>query len=160
MSAIPSPHTAAPDIGKLLEAARGALSASSSGDRFSDAEVHRIYRVAGTILFNGKLQEAKALLAAACGLRPGRASYWQALGYVQRELGAIDGAVMSYRTALLLEPDNVDHLVDLADCHLRAGERQLALGMLKPALEAYCESGAQGRMPDRAMALAQLLVVH
>ena len=146
--------------GELLERARGALRPGPAGDRFSDAEVHRIYRVAGTFLANGKLREAKGLLAAACGLRPDRVSYWRALGYVQRELGVIDGAVFSYRTALLLEPDHVDHLVELADCHLRAGERRLALGMLEPALEAYCQSGAQGRMPERAMALAQLLVAH
>lgn len=144
----------------VIDAARRALQPGPDGEKFSDAEVHGIYRVGAHFLANGKLQEAKTLFAAACGLRPGHSAYWRVLGYVQRELGNFDRAVFAYRTALLLEPDNVDYLVELADCHLRAGERQLALGMLQPALEAYAQSGAQGRMPERAMALGQLLVVH
>ncbi len=144
----------------LLDKARVALKPGPEGQRFSDEDVHGLYRVGVTFLASGKLLEAKGLLAVACGLRPGQASYWRVLGYVQRELGLLDRAVMSYRHALLLEPDNADQMVELADCHLRAGERMLALGMLEPALKAYAISGATGPMPERALSLGKLLTLH
>jgi tetratricopeptide (TPR) repeat protein len=96
--------------GGKSEAAPSGRSPASSGDLIAD----RRYAWAQDLESKGDLAGAAELLAQSLELTPGYASAWFALGELREKLGDTDGAAAAYRKALVIDPDLVPAVVNLA----------------------------------------------
>jgi Flp pilus assembly protein TadD/LmbE family N-acetylglucosaminyl deacetylase len=83
---------------------------------------------------NGNLKQALHRILRAISIIPNKAGYWHTLGNIYRELNIPEYAEKAYRTALLIQPENIECILDFSDMLLRTFQATRALPLLEKAV--------------------------
>jgi type III secretion system low calcium response chaperone LcrH/SycD len=137
---------------------RAAAAALAVNSRFKDSEVEGLYALGRNFFEQGHYGRALHLLSTAALYRPTESRYMMALGICQKLLTHHDRAVQAFALVSLLEPDNPEPGLHVAECLLATGRRAQGLQLLETVLECVdLADGEHEAVGRRAEALLNLL---
>ncbi|HEX2940159.1 MAG TPA: tetratricopeptide repeat protein [Rhodopila sp.] len=115
--------------------------------------IEALIALAGLLMLRNQLEPAIDLLRLACDQAPDNAEAWNTLGRAYQQTGAIDLALVAFRTARRLQPRDVSYGVNVVDAAVLAEDAEVeserlehacAQDPLNPAYQA-----ARGMLLDR-----------
>jgi tetratricopeptide (TPR) repeat protein len=122
-------------------AQRGGIAFYEEMIRTEPADPTHYQMLAGALLQQGRIDDARAAVRRAIELAPKEAELQQALGLVEEAADQWAAAVAAHQAATNLD-GNVEYKLDLARATLMSGKTEPALAMMKSIESAYPANGA------------------
>ena len=141
---------------------KSALESLPSRSRISDTEAEAIYTLGYQSLVQGRVQGAFDYFALLSLYRPTNAKYLKGLARACRLLEDYDQAIRLYSFLVMLDPGDMQHNLDIAECLLMLRNSEEARDMVRLVIQACKESSSadNAKVGSRAQALGGLLGVQ
>jgi type III secretion system low calcium response chaperone LcrH/SycD len=153
MSAMP----AATEADRIVEQFRAGAAALPGPKRFTDAELGSVHAIAYNLYTQGRFAEAERYFGFLSFYRPLDCRYLVSIGSCRQMQKNFSGAIESYSLATLLEPENPEPSLHVAECLLGLGEAEAARETLHMVANLCRLKGGHADVAARAEALQSLL---
>ncbi len=141
---------------RIVDEFRAGAAALPGPKRFSDAEIERLHALAYNFYQQGRFGDAERYYAFLATYRPTDCRFISAIGACRQMQKDFAGAIEAYSFATLLEPENPEPSLHVAECLLGMGEAAAAAETLRMVANLCRLKGGPADIAARAEALRAL----